>query len=81
MSSFLFEKVTTGFGHVVRLNVWSWGDTSYWWGIEIIPSKADVGKSSGLFGDFNGDYSDDLVYLRDRKTLAYTLDDYLNSFK
>lgn len=76
-----FSKVTTGFGHLIKLNVWSWGDTTYWWGFEIVPSKADFGKSTGLFGNFDGNYYDDLIYLRDGKTIASSLDAYLDSFK
>lgn len=43
----------------------------YWWiekfvfsWMDISPSKADFGKISGLFGNWNGDYNDDFNSVR-----------------
>ena len=51
------------------------------WGLEIIPSKADYGMTSGANGNSNGDPNDDLIYLRNTNTAAVSLDEYLESFK
>jgi hypothetical protein len=47
----------------------------------IIPSKADINKLSGLFGNYNGDSRDDLVSLRNLNILENDFDKILDSFK
>ena len=50
-------------------------------GLDIIPSKADYGKTSGAYGNSNGNPDDDLVYLRNTNIEANSLEQYLESFK
>jgi hypothetical protein len=46
----------------------------------IIPSKLDAGKINGLFGNYNGNPSDDFQKTRNGNT-ANNQDDFFNSFK
>jgi hypothetical protein len=48
------------------------------WGLEIIPSKADYGYTTGVFGNSNGDPNDDVVFDANG---YFASDTYLEKFK
>lgn len=60
-------KLTTSDGYNYQV-VTHYGTTiwipGYLYGFTVTPSKADAGKTTGLFGNFNGDNTDDFNYLR-----------------
>lgn len=51
------------------------------WGYNVIPSKADAGQTTGLFGNFNGNYNDDMKYLKGTTTVAASDSAVYASFK
>ncbi len=48
------------------------------YGLEVIPSKADYGQTSGVFGNSNGDQSDDIIF---RPNTNIASDAFLEKFK
>lgn len=66
---------------MLRIYSYTWNYQLYMYGLEIIPSKGDYNHTSGIFGNSNGDSSDDLVYLRNTTSVANSLDEFFESFK
>lgn len=51
------------------------------WGYQLIPSKADFGQTSGIFGNWNNNVNDDLKYLKGTTTVASSLPIFHSSFE
>jgi hypothetical protein len=52
------------------------------YGLEVIPSKADYGYTSGVFGNSNGDAEDDIDYNSNSQFIyRYASDEFLEKFK
>jgi hypothetical protein len=48
------------------------------YGLEVIPSKADYGFTSGIFGNSNGNPEDDIVFIPNTNIAS---DSFLEQFK
>ncbi len=52
------------------------------YGLEVIPSKADYGYTSGVFGNSNGDPNDDIEFNSNPLFIyPYASDAFLEKFK
>jgi hypothetical protein len=52
----------TSFNTLLKVHAYTWNNQFYMYGFEVIPSKADYGYTSGVFGNSNGDPEDDIVF-------------------
>jgi hypothetical protein len=50
-------------------------------GLEIVPSKGDYNQTTGIFGNSNGNKTDDLVFTRNTAKVANNLEEFFESFK
>jgi hypothetical protein len=46
----------------LKVRSYTWSDQLYMYGLEVIPSKADYGYTSGVFGNSNGNPDDDIEF-------------------
>ena len=52
------------------------------YGLEVVPSKADYGSTSGVFGNSNGDSEDDIEFNSNPTFIyPYASDSFLEQFK
>ena len=51
------------------------------YGLEIVPSKGDYNQTTGIFGNSNGNSTDDLVFTRNSAKVANNLEEFFESFK
>ena len=51
------------------------------YGLEIVPSKGDYNHTTGIFGNSNGNSTDDLVFTRNTAKVAKNLEEFFESFK
>jgi hypothetical protein len=65
---------------MLRVYCYMWADNFYMYGFQIIPSKADFNQLNGIFGNYNGDSSDDVKYLRNTNTNANNDIEFFDSF-
>ena len=51
------------------------------YGFEVVPSKGDYNQTTGIFGNSNGNPTDDLVFTRNTAKVAKNLEEFFESFK
>lgn len=70
----------TGYGLILKVYGYVADDELYLNRFDIIPSKVDFQKTSGIFSKWNKDETDDLVYLKNG-SIATDLNELFDSFK
>lgn len=65
---------------MLRIYCYMWSNYFYMYGFQIIPSKADYNQLNGIFGNYNGNSSDDIKFLRNTNTVANSDIEFFNSF-
>jgi len=68
----------TSFNTILKVYSYTWSNQLYMYGLEVIPSKADYGFTSGVFGNSNGNATDDIVF---RPNTNIASDSFLEQFK
>ena len=55
-------KISTSYNTLLKVYSYTWYYQLYMYGLEVVPSKADYGYTSGVFGNSNGDPEDDIEF-------------------
>ena len=66
----------------MKVNSYTSYNSLYMHSLEVTPSKADYGYTSGVFGNSNGDPNDDIEYNSNPVFIyPYASDEFLEKFK
>ena len=75
-------QIATSYNTILKVYSYTWSNQLYMYGLEVVPSKADYGSTSGVFGNSNGNSEDDIELNSNPIFIyPYASDSFLEQFK